>query len=305
MKLSRYPVWLSFYSIFCMVFKKGLLVLLSFTLTFSAAQSSVDIDIEALFGNSTEQQPKKVVVVQGTGDSESILRIIASHFNQKYPEITVLVPDGIGSLGGVRSLLNGGADLARTARSFTLESRGGGREIFMVDVPLVFVIHRSVKGVDNLSQEQILQIYSGGISNWTELGGPNAKIYPVTRQAGASSFIALKSSIDKFGEGHTVSKIFYSTTDVEQAVADHDYTIGYLPLSAVVNSNLKVLSLNGVAPTLEALQSGDYPHKITFYLTAKKSPKEHVKTFVDFATSEEAKALYADLLENKLTNIVE
>lgn len=263
----------------------------------TATQAAENFDMTALFSNNEEQQSKKVIVVQGTSDSESILRIIALHFNKKHPDITILVPDGIGSLGGIRSLLSGGADLARTARSFPLENRGGGQEILMIEVPLVFVVHKSVTGINNLNKKQLVKVYSGEINNWSELGGPDEKIYPVSRQAGASSFMAISAFIDKFGQSGSASKIYYSTADVADAVANHEFTIGYLPLTAVVNSNLKVLSLNGKIPTVDTIKTGDYPLKITFYLTMNKAPKEHIKTFVDFATSQEVNILYSNLLK--------
>ena len=127
-------------------------------------------------------------MIEGTGDSQVILRGIASLFEALHPDVRVFVPDSVGSGGGVKALIAGKADLARTARPLKAkEKKEGITQIPFAWSPIVFAAHPSGAAVKNITMDQALEIFSGELSNWKALGGPDHKLYPVSREAGDSS----------------------------------------------------------------------------------------------------------------------
>jgi phosphate transport system substrate-binding protein len=225
---------------------------------------------------------EKRLMVAGTGDSQSMLRLVAKYFEQDNIDqnIFIDVPDSIGSGGGILALKKGIAQLARTARPIKKREQDGLISIPFAISPIVFAVHPSVTWVDNLTTEQVLAIYSGEITNWSELGGHDYKIYVVDREHGDSSMRVLEKSFVNWKKKIQIGKVFYSTASAARAVARHKFTIGYLPLSVAMGSGLKVLTIDGIAPDKSAVVSGKYPHILYFELVGKKPIKGWEKKFI-------------------------
>ena len=233
----------------------------------------------------------ETLVVSGTGDSQSLLRALAPLFEQSHPGVTVKVPDSIGSGGGIRAISQGTIDLARTARPLKEKEKQGLIQHPFAVSPVVFVTHPSVLGIENLTTEQILGIFSGNFRNWQLLGGPDNRIYSITREKGDSSRRVLDRNLAGFSAIKPVGKTFYSTPNTVEAITGHRYTIGYLPLSEALHSKVNILALDGVAPSMENLASGSYPLVNTFYIVSKGEPTGIAKKFLDFLYSKEARAI--------------
>jgi phosphate transport system substrate-binding protein len=229
----------------------------------------------------------KPLIIAGTGDSQALLRRVAERFERDHIKtgVRVEVPDGIGSGGGILSLKKGVAQLARTTRPLKKREHNGLLSIPFAVSPIVFAVHPSVTGIDDLTSEQILAIYSGKILNWSELGGVDNKIYVVNREHGDSSMRVLDRTVAKGEINWQVGKVFFSTSRAAKAVAAHPFTIGYLPLSIAMGSGLKVLSINGVGPEESAVVSGKYPHILYFELVAKKPIDGWEKKFIKYLFS--------------------
>ena len=245
---------------------------------------TIAVMLAVLLLNSALAQQR--LVIAGTGDSQTLLRLLAEVFEKTHPEAIVEIPDSVGSSGGIRALINGNADLARTARALKDDEKPGLTPILFAQSPLVFAVHPSVTGVSDLSTEQILKIYSGQYRNWRELGGPDHKIYPVGREHGDSSYQLLAKTLPGFKDIEYAAKIFYTTPETAAALVKHQFAIGFLSLSTINKSNLKPLSVNGVAPV-----DKHYPHVIPYYIVVKGEPSGLVKQFIDFLFLEDTQIL--------------
>lgn len=203
------------------------------------------------------------LTICGTGDSQALLRAVARQFEASHGhgQISVLVPDSIGSGGGIRAAAAGKCELGRVARplkkkehAFNLNYRLFAR------APVVFVVHPSVTWIDSLTDEQIVAIYSGTLSNWQQLGGPDAKIYVANREAGDSSRTVIEKMVSGFGDiDHFAGQELFNTPKTVAIITTTRNTIGYLPLSAAQHSNLRILRLNNVVPSPENVRNGNYP----------------------------------------------
>lgn len=231
------------------------------------------------------------LVIAGTGDSQELLRVLGIEFSKANPGNLIVIPDTIGSLGGIKSLKEGKVKLARTARPLKDNERPGLTEILFARTPIVFTVHPSLREIDNLTHEQVLGIYSGKYRNWSDLGGPDHKIYIVDREAGDSARIILEKHMPGFKNIQTIGIMKYNTQDAVQSIEDHKFTLGYLPMAPIIGRNLKPLSLDGVAPSLKNIAQGTYKYAIPFYLVSKGKPEGLSKRFLDYLFTARARDL--------------
>jgi len=233
----------------------------------------------------------ETVIIAGTGDSQSLLRSLSKEF-EKYrlgQNIKVLIPDSVGSSGGIKALIKGKATYARTARPLKKSEKNNDlkQNLFALS-PVVIVVHPSVEGIDNLTSQQVVGIFERKYRNWVEIGGPNNPIYAVQRELGDSSRNILEQQISGFG-GHPDIKTYFTTPKAAQAISQHKFTIGYLPKSTAKAYNLKILSINGIEATEKNVLKGKYPLVIPYFIVTKGTPTKTANQFLIYLYSKSAK----------------
>ena len=233
------------------------------------------------------------IVVSGTGDSQELLLAIANAMMAKVSGVQIEVPESIGSTAGIKAVIAGKADIARVARPLKEHEKELGliQQVF-ANTPVVFATHPDVNGIDNITTEQILGIYSGKITDWSQLGAKPGKIYPLTREQGDSALRVLNEMLPGFADvNNPNAKVMYLTPETVAALQGHKQTISFVPLSAVVNTNLKILKVNGIEPSIEKVLSGEYKYLIPLGVVYKGQPQGFTKEFIKF--------LYSELLHMK------
>lgn len=225
--------------------------------------------------------------IPGTGDSQSLLRSLAVLFEQRNESIKVTIPESIGSGGGIDAVANGRALVGRTARPLSQEERNLGLiEYSFARVPIVLVVHPTVTGFDNLTDRQVVDIFSGKITNWLTLGGPDHKIYVVNREKGDVTRDVLSAHLPDFDKIIPTGIIFYSNPDALSAITNNAYTISYLSLSSALSNKLRIVEIDGLNP----LDPGSgYPYVTRFFLISKGAIGGDAKRFLDFLVSDEAR----------------
>ncbi len=195
-----------------------------------ALAKSLGITLIAL-GMSAPALGGQVLSIPGTEAFHPLLVQLAASYNASHTDLQIHVPEPVGSRGGIKAVVGGKASLAATSRP--LKKREMSKNLVyrpFAMSQIVFVVNPSVRGIERLTKDQVLAIYSGTIKNWQEVGGPNNKIYPITRDAG-STLKALIKSFPEFGklEKKVAKQTFNSQESVDLAVK-YDYTIAYAPL---------------------------------------------------------------------------
>ena len=149
--------------------------------------------------------------------------------------------------------------------------------------------------VDNLTIEQIQDIFTGKVTNWKELGGSDLAINVVNRSKSSGTRATFKDTIlkdkdEKEGLGLTQD----STSAAKKTVKDTSGAISYVALSNLRNDSekegLKLLKINGVDPTTENITSNKYPFWAYEYMITKGEPTGAVKAYIDYIISEETKS---------------
>jgi phosphate transport system substrate-binding protein len=235
----------------------------------------------------------KKIIVAGTGDSQELLRKLAKALEKELGGGEIEVPESVGSSGGIKALTKGETDLARVARPLKKsEEKLGFTYKLFAKAPIVFVVHPDVTGIDNIKTKQIIDIYSGKITNWSELGGDPGKIYPITRESGDSCLRVIAKFIPEFaGVSDVVGKVVYSTPETIQTLENHKKTIGYTTLTAIAGTKLRVLKINGIETSVENVLNGKYRLTVPYAIVFKGEPKGLTKRFVDFLYSEDGREI--------------
>ncbi len=230
-------------------------------------------------------QSAQEISVCGTGDSQTMLREIASAFEADHPGDKVHVPESIGSGGGIKAAAFGKCELGRVARRMTEKEEvyGLAYRVFARS-PVVFVVHPSVRDIEGLTADQITGIYSGRIKRWKETGSlGKARIYPVSREEGDSSTIVLNARLPGFRDiKEFTSMTVYSSPEAVETIVTHRYTIGYGTASMFRSTQLKVISIDGVAPTESNVADGSYALTLDFGIVYKGEPAGLSAEFIKY-----------------------
>lgn len=228
------------------------------------------------------------LVIPGTGDSQELLRKAASTFTLANPDITIDLPDSVGSIGGIKRVLSGHAPLARIARPLNTGEMNSGLnyEVFAYTA-VIFVANLPVACVNSLSTAEIIAIYSGDTANWDQIGNcPSHKIYVANREEGDSSRLLIEENLSGFKNiTQFAGEVIYSTPEALHTIEDYPYTIGYLPLAILKNSPLTQLAINNLQPTSENLATKKYPLAVPLGFAWKNKLSEPYKKFIDFMFS--------------------
>lgn len=196
------------------------------------------------------------------------------------------------------ALVGGEADLLLVARPAQeafdyAEDMGVELEMRPIGVDALVFLTSDQNPVDSLTQAQAAGIYTGEITNWKDVGGNDAEIVVIGREAGSGTRDGFES-ITGTEEACAYRQELTSTGDVIATVAGNPDAIGYTSLSAV-EDNVKALSVGGVAPSEATVKDGSYVIQRPFVLVTKTDAKlsEAAQMFFDYITSAEAAEVIA------------
>lgn len=226
------------------------------------------------------------ITIVGTGSGTVILEAIGTAFTQQNPDVTISVPPSIGSGGGIKAVGRDENLLGRVARGIKeKEEPYGLTYVPYANMPIVFYVNTSVS-VKDLSAQQIVDIYSGKISNWKEVGGEDARIRVVTREEGDSSLSVLLDLFPGFKDITITpkAKTTFSDPETEETVLNTANTIAYGSYPNVKVIDVNIVAIDGKSPADE-----DYPYVGPLGFVYKEANYTgNIKKFVEFALSEAA-----------------
>lgn len=229
------------------------------------------------------------VMAAGAEESAMLLRRLAVLYRRQNSQFRVVVPDGIGSGGGIRALLVGKTDLARTVRPLREGERKGLREVLFAGSPIVFALHPAHKKLRNLSVKELLGVYTLKVGNWRELKSVNRGILPVDRERSNPARLVLVEKMSGFGGRSFAAKTYYSPRKALYFMRTRKYSIGFFSLAAARKNRLRILAVDGVRPTEKNVRRGSYRYVLPFYVVGKSVNFSQARGFVRFLFSGAAK----------------
>jgi len=228
------------------------------------------------------------VIVAGSTSVQPYAEVLEEAYALLYPENIVDVQGG-GSSAGITAAENGTADIGMSSRHLK-DAEQGLWTIEIAKDGLAIIVHPR-NPVHNLTLEQIRGIYSAQITNWKQLGGDDAKIHIITREAGSGTRSAFTDFV--MGKDARITQkaiVQDSNGAVRLLVSSDKYAIGFISLG-LVDSTVKAIELDGVAATRENVMNGSYTLLRPFLFVCKEAPTGKVKDFIDFVMSEEGQRI--------------
>ncbi|GAB6907902.1 putative ABC-type phosphate transport system periplasmic component PstS [Desulfosarcina cetonica] len=220
--------------------------------------------------------------------SAQLYDIIGGQMIEKFGEDTGTKIDLFISSSGtaMQRLYNQVCDVAGTAERIN-RSMGdyGYKEVPLCKAPLVVITHPDT-AVDNLTEEQLRDIFSGNITNWQAVGGPNRDIVVVAPGKGTAAFRNFSQlALKRFDIKYAI--MTYRSTMVVDVVHNTPGSISFITKgSSARDASIKILRVNG-----EAYNTPGYPYAQSFSLVTKGEPTGATQAFIDYLTSDKAKAI--------------
>lgn len=240
----------------------------------------------AACGNSSSLSGK--VSTDGSTSMEKVIGALKETFEGANSGVEVTY-NPTGSSAGITAVAEGRCDIGLSSRALKDSETAQGLKATVLAYDGIAVIVNPENTVSDLTVEQIAAIYTGEITNWSQVGGPDGEIVRIGREAGSgtrSGFEEIAGVEDACQYRQELS----STGDVITAVSQNPNAIGYASLASVKDT-VKALKVGGVAPSEETVKNESYPIQRPFVLVTKADGQlsETAQAFFTFITSPDAR----------------
>ncbi len=250
--------------------------------------------ILSLLALSATQVYGQSVKVKGSDTMLPLVQAVSEIFMDQYKSILVSVTGG-GSGVGITALRDGSTDIAMASRSLKMsekiELQGAKKDVAEVEIAydaLSIIVHKS-NPVEKLTREQLEGIFTGQITNWKQVGGPDLAIVVFTRESSSGTYEFMKEHVMSKKEFAKTAIGSASNAAIVQSVSQTKGGIGYIGL-AYIEDVIKPVSVsfdNGpfVKPTFKNALDKIYPISRPLFFYYVKTNEAKVKTFIDFFLS--------------------
>ena len=249
--------------------------------TSAAASSTASSTAAALSGN---------VATGGSTSMKNVIAALTEGFAEVEPGVTVSY-DPTGSGAGITGATDKTLDIGLSSRALKDDEKADVEGTTIALDGIAIIVNNASK-VEDLTVDQLKQMFTGEITNWSEVGGGDGEIVLIGREAGSGTRDGFESIVD-VKDGCKYAQELTATGAVISAVEANPLAIGYASLSAV-GDTVKMVTVGGVECSEETVKDGSYEVQRPFVFVTNKSValSEQAQAFFDFATSADA----ADLI---------
>ena len=241
-------------------------------------------------GCSREKMDKIVIRGSNTIGEELAPRLIAEY--KKDHPAAIFDAEFKGSTYGFGALMVGRCDIGAASREVTMneldmaKSRNIAFNDYIIGAYSVAVVVNAANPVENLTADQIRDIFTGAIQNWKDVGGPDAPIHLHIRNPISGTFLGFEELAMEKKPYALGVKTYTNYTGVVSAVAQDASGIGYSSFNLANNAGVKAVSVGGVPPTAVSVNKGQYPYaRVLRLYTDKGRETPAAKDFIEFVQS--------------------
>lgn len=228
--------------------------------------------------NRIERNTGTILMV-GSTSMETYVTALAEGYMELHQDVTVNA-EFVGSGAGIEAVLNGTADIGNSSRNLKDEEKTAGAVENIVALEGIAVCVDPANTVSNLTKQQLADIYTGVVTNWSQVGGGDLPIVVVGREAGSGTRNAFEEILG-VRENCAYANELDSTGAVMAKVAITPGAIGYISMD-MLNDSVGVLQINGVAPTAESIKAGSYLLSRPFAMVTVGGISEQSKLLQDW-----------------------
>lgn len=232
------------------------------------------------------------VSTEGSSSMEKVIGILKETFEEEHEGMRVTY-NPTGSSSGIAAVAEGRCEIGLSSRALTEEERALGLAETVLAYDGVAVVVNPENPVQDLSLEDLAALFTGQVTNWSQIGGRDAPVVTIGREAGSGTRDGFEAATGTEGRCR-YSQELTATGDVIATVASNPNAVGYASLDAV-GDRVQVVSVDGVAPDENAVREGSYPLRRPFLLVTRRDTplSQSTQLFFDFVTSEQAAGLIA------------
>ncbi len=225
---------------------------------------------------------KTQITLAGSTAFQPFAEKLADQYMSTHENVAITVQGG-GSAVGVQSTISGAAQVGM-ADLVVLPQEAKALTAIVVARDGIAVVVNPANGLADLTTQQVRDIFNGNIKNWKEVGGVDAPVTVVSREAGSGT----RSSFEQIVTGITLTKdalIQDSNGTIRETVANDANALGYLS-HGLLNDKIKALRIDGQECTNETIAAGQYTLVRPIYLLVKGAPQGEIKDFIDYILSD-------------------
>lgn len=241
--------------------------------------------------DTTSTDVSGTVTMDGSTSMEELVNGLKEAILEVYPNLTI-EPQFTGSGTGIQSVTDGKVDIGNSSRALTDEEKAGGLSENIVALDGIAVIVNTSNTVTNLTTDQLKQIYTGEITNWSEVGGADESIVVIGRESSSGTRGAFEEILD-IEDACAYAQEINSTGAVVAGVQSTSGAIGYVSLEAVTDE-VAAVQLDGVTCSADTIKDGSYTLQRPFVMATKgeiSEQSEAVQAVFTYLESDAGKAL--------------
>lgn len=236
----------------------------------------------------TPQTHYETLQIAGSTSVQPVLEKLTDKFQETHPNVRVNVQGG-GSGLGIRTVEQGIVNIGMASEELEPEDKAQLNEYVIGKDGIVIAVNNA-NPVTNLTKDQLKNIFSGNITNWKQLGGPDEEIHVIVRESGSGTLQSFQNIV--MGQNRIIKNAIVqsSTESVKQAVKQDPGAIGFISL-VNLDSNVKAVSIDGTYPSADTISNGSYELQRPFTLLVKGQPEGVTKEFIDWVMSPEGQSI--------------
>lgn len=274
-------------------FVSGLLtaVLLATTLVGCGGTADSSSQGEGATASADSSNITGTVTMNGSTSMEKFANALDEAFMAKYPGIQATV-QFTGSGAGIEAVANGTVDIGNSSRALKDEEKAKGLVENVVAIDGIAVVVDKANAVEDITKDQLAQVYSGQITNWKDLGGSDQQIVVIGREASSGTRGAFEELL-KLEDKCKYAQEIDSTGAVMAKVAATPGAIGYVSLD-VIDDTVHTLKIDGVEPTEENIKAVSYTLQRPFVMATKgeiSEQSEAVQELFNYINSDEGQQI--------------
>lgn len=225
------------------------------------------------------------VEIVGSTSVQPVAEKLVEKYKETHPDAQINVQGG-GSSVGIKGAQDGTADIGTSSKALKDNESQGLTQIPLGQDGIVIAVNTQ-NSVDDLTSDQLKDIFSGKITNWKEVGGSDGTINVIRREDGSGTLDAFESIVmGKDTKIKSDAVVQSSTEAVKQSVKSDKNAIGFVSY-AHMSSDVKALKIDGVAPSDDTIADGSYKLQRPFLFLVKGTPNQATQDFLDFVNSSE------------------
>jgi phosphate transport system substrate-binding protein len=233
------------------------------------------------------------ITESGSTTVQPLAEKLSNAFMSANPDVKIVIQGG-GTAVGIKSTNDGTVDLGAASRELTKDDPS--LQTFLLARDGIAIIVHPSNTLNDLTLAQVRDIFSGKITNWKDLGGPDKHIDVVAREEGSGTRTAFQEMVmgkDASGNAMNIVKnatLQSSSGAIMQTVKGDAQSISFDSFG-YVDSSIKALSIGGIAATSDNAKNGQYPIVRPLYFLTKNAPAGLVKSFLDYCGGSDAQKL--------------